>query len=325
MRLLPGSTAPRQPSSSGPRVSRTVLRLALLALCVIPLGSEALFGSSPDAAAQEAAAREHEISGAGIFTHLYEHVVPHELEGWGIDLGFVQIPLFNIVVFQVLAVVLMLLLFLHVHRGLVWTASGGKTGWIARVFSGFVLFIRDDMVLPILGAADGKKLLPYFLCQFFFIAFMNLFGLIPGGATATACIFVTAALAMCTLVMMIALGMKEQGALGFWKNLVPHGLPVLLVPLLFVVEVIGLVVKAIALTIRLFANMLAGHLVVLSLMGLIFYFKESIGGLAYAVALPAVALAVFIMIIEGFVALLQAYIFTYLSILFVGMCLHPEH
>lgn len=311
-----------------PPLTRSVLLLVLLGLCVLPLGTEALLGSPAaqgDLAAPKEEAGEHEVSGAGIFMHLYEHVVPHELEGWGIDLGFVHIPVFNIVVFQVLAVVLMLCLFLHVRFRLVGAASGGEMGWIAKIFSGFVLFIRDEMVLPILGAADGKKMLPYFLCLFFFIVFMNLFGLIPGGATATACIFVTAALATCTLVMMIALGMKEQGALGFWKNLVPHGLPMLLVPLLFVVEVIGLVVKAVALTIRLFANMLAGHLVVLSFMGLIFYFKEPIGNLAYAVALPAVGLAVFIMIIEGFVALLQAYIFTYLSIVFVGMCLHPEH
>ena len=91
------------------------------------------------------------------------------------------------------------------------------------------------------------------------------------------------------------------------------------------IELLGLMVKPFALMIRLFANMMAGHLVVLSFMGLIFFFAEDLGNVAYAVAVPAVGMAVFIMIIEAFVALLQAYIFTYLSILFVGMCRHPEH
>jgi F-type H+-transporting ATPase subunit a len=106
---------------------------------------------------------------------------------------------------------------------------------------------------------------------------------------------------------------------------VPHGLPSWLVPLMLVVELIGLLVKPFALTIRLFANMMAGHLVIYSFLGLIFFFAPTLKAWTYAVALPSVGLQVFIMIIEGFVALLQAYIFTYLSILFVGMCRHPEH
>jgi len=124
---------------------------------------------------------------------------------------------------------------------------------------------------------------------------------------------------------MLVGGMWEQGPVKFWLNLVPHGLPLALWPLMFVVEIMGLIVKPFALMIRLFANMTGGHLVVLAFMGLIFYFSSMMGSLAYAIAVPAVAFAVFIMIIEAFVALLQAYIFTYLSILFIGMCLHPEH
>jgi F-type H+-transporting ATPase subunit a len=145
------------------------------------------------------------------------------------------------------------------------------------------------------------------------------------GFTATGCIYVTAALALTTFAVMIGGGMQAQGAVGFWKNLVPHGLPTWLVPLMLVVELIGLMVKPFALTIRLFANMLAGHLVIGSFLGLIFFFAPMLKGWTYVVAVPSVGLQVFIMIIEGFVALLQAYIFTYLSILFVGMCRHPEH
>ena len=187
-------------------------------------------------------------------------------------------------------------------------------------------WIRDEMVYPNMEKEHGDRLLPLFLSLFFFIAGMNCLGLIPGGATATASIYVTAGLAFITFAMMIGGGMLVQGPLKFWKNLIPHGLPAWLVPLMFVVEIIGLLVKPFALTIRLFANLTGGHLVVLSFMALIFYFGTSMGTAAGIGSAPVwVGLAVFIMIIEAFVALLQAYIFTLLSIIFVGMCLHPEH
>ena len=116
-----------------------------------------------------------------------------------------------------------------------------------------------------------------------------------------------------------------QGPLAFWKNLVPH-VPAWLWPLMFVVELLGLLVKPAALMIRLFANLTGGHLVVLSFMGLIFFFAgASHSAMGYGVAPVAIAFAAFIMIIEAFVALLQAYIFTQLSILFVGASVHPDH
>jgi F-type H+-transporting ATPase subunit a len=117
---------------------------------------------------------------------------------------------------------------------------------------------------------------------------MNLLGLVPGGATATASIFVTAALALTTFGLMIGGGMMEQGPAAFWKNLIPHGLPGFLVPLMFVIEVVGLLVKPFALMIRLFANLTGGHLVVYSFMGLIFYFAivKQAGDASWAIATP---------------------------------------
>jgi len=123
---------------------------------------------------------------------------------------------------------------------------------------------------------------------------------------------------------MLVCGMIVQGPIAFWKNLVPH-VPVAMLPLMIVVELAGLIIKPFALMIRLFANMSGGHMVVLSFMGLIFYFGAKSAVVGWASAPIAVAFAVFIMIIEAFVALLQAFIFTQLSILFVQASIHPEH
>jgi ATP synthase subunit 6 len=232
-----------------------------------------------------------------------------------------QIVATNLQLFQVTAVLLVLICFSgvagHVRRG------GGD--WITRRMAGFAMWIRDEMVVPVMGTERGTKFLPWFLTLFFFVMFMNLLGLVPGSATATASIFVTAALAIITLLSMIVCGMVAQGPIAFWKHLVPH-VPLVLWPLMFVVEVIGLLVKPFALMVRLFANMTGGHMVVLSFMGLIFIFAGvEHSGLGWVVSPVAVAFAVFIMIIEAFVALLQAYIFTQLSILFVSTSVHPEH
>jgi F-type H+-transporting ATPase subunit a len=118
--------------------------------------------------------------------------------------------------------------------------------------------------------------------------------------------------------------MVVQGPFNYIKHLVPE-VPWWLWPLMFIVEVIGVVAKPFALMVRLFANISGGHMVVLSFMGLIFLAAQAGTGTAIGVSPFAVGFAVFIMIIEAFVALLQAYVFTYLSILFIGGSLHPDH
>jgi F-type H+-transporting ATPase subunit a len=202
------------------------------------------------------------------------------------------------------------------------TGQGDKT---TRLFSGFALWVRDDMVYPIMGKEVGRKFLPYLMTLFFFILFMNLLGLVPGAATATASVFVTAGLALTTLVVMVFGGMIAQGPVAYWKNLVPH-VPIAIWPILAVVEFVGIFVKPFALMIRLFANMTGGHMVVLSFMGLLFVAARMAGETAaWATSPLLVGFAVFIMIIESFVALLQAYVFTMLSILFIQASIHPEH
>jgi F-type H+-transporting ATPase subunit a len=286
----------------------------------------------------------------GIFQTLYMHLMPQKLVRHGpaehgteehataehgvgdhaeapallaIPLGIAphgELVLTNLQVFQVAAVLLIFVCFMGVPAHL----RTGKGDVGARMFAGFASWIRDEMVVPVMGKQVGSRLLPLFLSIFFFILFMNVLGLVPGAATPTASIFVTGALALITFVAMIVGGMVVQGPIAFWKHLVPH-VPAALWPLMFAVEIVGLFVKPIALMIRLFANMTGGHLAVLSLMGLIFFFGSMSPVVGWASSPVAVGLAVFIMIIESFVALLQAYIFTTLSIIFVQASIHPEH
>ena len=237
------------------------------------------------------------------------------------DIEGTQLVLTNLQLFQLASVLLIFIAF----SGVPGYLRTGRGDWLARVLSGWVLFIRDEMVVPNLGKDDGRRFLPFFCALFFFIIFMNVMGLVPFSATPTANVFVTMALALVTGVSMVALGMAGQGPLAFWKNLVPH-VPGWMWPMMFVIEVVGLLIKPFALMIRLFANMTGGHMVVLSFMGLIFFAAGSeMRSLAWGVSIPAVGFGVFIMIIEAFVAMLQAYIFTQLSCLFVGASLHPDH
>ncbi|MEM7306930.1 MAG: F0F1 ATP synthase subunit A [Planctomycetota bacterium] len=231
-----------------------------------------------------------------------------------------QLVFTNLQIFQIASVLLCLVCFF----GLSSQIRSGNADPLGRFFIGWAMWIRDEMVYPNLGKEDGARFLPYFLTLFFFIVFMNLMGLLPWSATPTASIAVTCALAVITFGSMLIVGMRTQGVVGYFKNLVPH-VPAALWPLMFVVELVGLLVKPFALMIRLFANMTGGHMVVLSFLGLIFFFGQENPTAGYGASPVAIGFAVFIMIIESFVALLQAYIFTLLSILFLGSSLHPEH
>ncbi|MEM7518632.1 MAG: F0F1 ATP synthase subunit A, partial [Planctomycetota bacterium] len=141
------------------------------------------------------------------------------------------VPVFNLQIFQIFSVLLLLVAF----SGVASAIRTGKGDYLSRLFAGFAGWVRDEMVTPVMGKGEGDKYLPFFLTLFFFILFMNFLGLIPGGATATANIGVTGALAAITFLSMIGLGMMAQGPGKFWMNLVPHGLPVFLWPLMFVI------------------------------------------------------------------------------------------
>jgi F-type H+-transporting ATPase subunit a len=181
-----------------------------------------------------------------------------------------------------------------------------------------VVFVRDEIVKPTIGKGY-ERFLPYLLTVFFFILTCNLLGLLPYGSTATSNLAVTAALATLSFIVIQGGGMIKNGVVGYFKGLIPHGIPFWLLPIMLVVELLGLFTKPFALAVRLFANMTAGHVVILSLIGLIFILKT------YLVAPVSVSFALFISLLEILVALIQAYIFTMLSSLFIGMAVHQEH
>jgi F-type H+-transporting ATPase subunit a len=206
-------------------------------------------------------------------------------------------------------------------------AAAAKRSLVPRGLYNFVellvQFVRVEIAKKNIGEHDGDRFVPYLVTAFFFILFVNLFGLVPWAATATGNVAVTLALATFTFLITQYAAIRAQG-LGGWLKHLTGGVSPLLWPIMIPVEILGLFTKPFALTIRLFANMIAGHIVILSLLGLIF----ALGSPFVAVGSVPMALAIFAL--EVFVAFVQAYIFTMLSSLFIGQGLvhhggHDEH
>ena len=203
-------------------------------------------------------------------------------------------------------------------------AASGKPKGFANGVEALVLYIRQEVIIPNVGH-HGEKYAPFLLTLFFFILFANLLGLVPYGSTATGNIAVTGMLAMITLVMIEAAGMKTLGAAGYMKTVVywPSDQPLIMKSLLTLImtpiELAGKFTKPVALAIRLFANMTAGHIVVLALIGLIFTFGS------YAIAPLPLLMALAIMVLEVFIAFLQSYVFVLLSSVFIGLIREGAH
>lgn len=184
-----------------------------------------------------------------------------------------------------------------------------------------VLFVRDDIVKPNIGK-NYKKYLPYLLTLFFFILMNNLLGLIPGSANVTGNIAITLVLSFITLIVTNFSGNKS-----YWGHIFnPPGVPLALMPIMIPIEIVGIFTKPFALMIRLFANITAGHIIVLSLVSLIFMAQSGLGDIAAWTLSPvAVVFVLFMDLIEVLVAFLQAYIFTLLTSLFIGLATVEEH
>ena len=297
-------------------------------------------GATAGAARDEAAASQHGAPSnqIDIMHHLADS---HELET---PFGLVHLPRWEPIhlgglaidlsptkhlVYMLLAATIVGLVFLLSARSVARAQAQGRP---AKGFAGsmeaLALYIRQEVVLPNVGH-HGEGYAPYLLTLFFFILAMNLLGLLPWGATATGNIAVTAALAVMAFLVIEVTGMRTLGPKGYLNTIfyLPPGLPggaggaflkVVLLAVMTPIELIGKLAKPFALAVRLFANMTSGHVLVLALIGLTFLFQS------YAVGLGASVLATGVMLLELFVAFLQAFVFTLLTSVFIGL-MRAEH
>ncbi|MCL1911136.1 MAG: F0F1 ATP synthase subunit A [Leptospirales bacterium] len=210
-----------------------------------------------------------------------------------------------------------LIVFIPLSRKIKKNLTGSKSRWV-NLWETLISFVHDEIVEPNFHGKAAKKATPYFLTLFFFILFANFFGLVPGAATATANLGVTAALALCTLIGIFGVGIVKQGPLWLVKGFVPGGIPAPLFPVMWVLELVGLFIKPFALMIRLFANMTAGHIIITILLYFIIMFQ------ALWVGIPSIAGSLMIYLLELLVAFIQAYIFTMLSSMFIGESMHSH-
>jgi F-type H+-transporting ATPase subunit a len=305
--------------------------------------------------AQEAAGETHKFNaGETIIEHVSNSPHTHPLIDlptlFGIDLSVTK----HVFMLWLVAAIVFLVITATVRRYLKQDRlipSGLMNGLEA-----VVEFIRDSIVRPNVGSKWVNTWSPLILTFFFFILTANAIGLVPvfdfiallaghhglvvksgedsflnrmvhGGTTATANFNVTAALAVVTFFAIILAGSKAHGFVKHWKNLVPHGLHPLIYILLIPIEIIGMFVRPFALTMRLAANMTGGHIAILAILSFVFLFTEmasAVVGVAVG-GLVSVPLAVGISGLEIIVVLVQAYVFTLLSAVFIGMAIHVHH
>jgi len=265
-------------------------------------------------------------------SHVFELFGVHiKLPGpWYIPGTHIDVSPTKHVVFMIVAAVLVWLTMWYGGRQVMRRHQDGKgpRGFGAAV-EAMVLFVRDDVAVASIGHG-GEKFAPYIVSLFFFILYCNLLGLFPWGAAATGNVAVTAALALTAFLTIEISGFRALGAKGYVKTIVmvPPGMTgigaVIMAIIMTPVELIGKIVKPFALTLRLFANMTAGHFVILVLLGLIFVFGTAPWYIKSGVVVGSVALTFFMMGLELLVAFLQAYIFALLTSVFIGLMRH-EH
>ncbi len=227
----------------------------------------------------------------------------------------------NLVVFQWAAILLVLAVFGWAGRKYRKAPEKAPSG-VQSLTEMAYDFVKNDIVVPnLVSERVARPLMPFFIGLFLFIFGMNLLGLMPGGHTATGAIGTTAALALTALCVINLKSMYEVGIVNYLKHLT-CGAPWFLWPIIVPIEIISIFVKPFALTIRLFANMAAGHIILFSFMGLIFFFARSgMDPLAsgFGIGAVSVSFSVFILFLESLVAFLQAYIFTLLTAVFTGI------
>jgi F-type H+-transporting ATPase subunit a len=241
-------------------------------------------------------------------------------------LGDVYLSKFMIL--EVIAAALVCVIYIPLARKV--QAGGVTRGVSANFFEVLLTFIRDEVAKPGIGEHDADEHVPFLWTLFLFILFNNLLGMVPFGGSPTGSIFVTAALALCVFGYMHGYGIAKMGfknyILSLWPHFdVPFPLGYVIKPLIFGIEWVGVLVRNVVLAVRLFANMFAGHMVLATILIFIWMARNAGVMLWGGITASSVGAIIALSLLELFVAFLQAYIFTFLTSLFMGMALHPEH
>ncbi len=275
----------------------------------------------------------HAMEESGQFT-MHHPAAPHKIvsttlkDAAGAPVGpKLDLSVTNFVAYQWIAMILVTILF-GIARSRYRKSPLSAPRGIQNVLESLVVYVRDQIVQPNVGTEKrASRLMPFMLSLFFFILSLNLISLLPGAHAATGALPVTMALATCTLIVVNYIAFKDAGVKAWFAHLL-GGAPAYIAPIMVPIELVGIITKPFALMIRLFANMTAGHIVLMSLVGLIFFFAQEMGPtVGWGVAPISVLFSVFIYLLELLVAFLQAYIFTMLSAVFVGLALgdHAQH
>lgn len=261
-----------------------------------------------------------------IFGHVQDSEEFHFLWGhWHIPQPFGDaFPITKFMLIELLAAVVLVAVFVPLARKIRGGEAPRGRWW--NFCEAFLLYFRDQVVRPSIGHG-ADKFLPFIWTLFFFILGCNLLGLVPYMGSPTGAFACTTALAAMTFGTVVISGTIKFGPVGFWTNQVPHmdlpmAMAIMIKPMIFVIEIIGLLIRHFVLSVRLLANMFAGHLVVATVVSFIAVTADQNVFLWGTVTLASVGGAVALNLLELFVAFLQAYIFAFLSSLFIGMATH---
>jgi len=195
------------------------------------------------------------------------------------------------------------------------------TNRFGHAIESLVVFMKDDFIYPFLGEKDGARFLPFLLTIFFFLLSLNLVGMVPYLGATTSNINFTGAFALMIFVIFNFMGMKHNGIFHYFINLVPKGVPLPIQIFMFPLEIISIFTKSLTLALRLCANLTAGHMCIFSILGMLVVFKQ----LWWCVPGLVLPFSLFNYLLELLVAVLQAYVFTLLSTLYISMAVHQEH
>jgi F-type H+-transporting ATPase subunit a len=265
---------------------------------------------------------------AGPFEHVMDTRHWHFLESLGVKL---HLP-FNLTKFMVLELIvvgLMAAIFIPLAR----KAKTGEPvrGRFWNAVESLLTFIRDQVAKPSIGEHDADRFVPFLWMMFVFILFCNLLGLIPYMGSPTASISVTGGLALCSFVVIHGSAVAKMGFVHYLKSYVPplgklpYGMGYVLIPMIVFIEALGNVIKAIILAVRLFANMFAGHTVLAVILLFIIMAKHAAWYLFWPITFASVLGVATLSLLELLVGFIQAYVFVFLTAIFLGLTLHPHH